>query len=739
MKTICDIRFSICDSSASARARNDRRLVGTARCAVSVACSDATVFSHAPAHPVSSAITRTGYRSAMSLSPSVRTDSTPSHLSPRFPLNERVDEKSGTRWNASLPALARKSQIANRKFKIFSLLALLTLLTSVSAHAQWLNQSFGLKGGWNAVYFHVDSSHATLTDLISTDLNNPIQEVWLWAAPASVQQFVSSPQQPTESGSQWVVWRRSQGAESALQRLSGNVACLVRVNADISDYTWNVKGKPVPPQYQWTTTGLNFVGFPTPGATPPSFESFLAKAPSLTQGTEIYRYPGGELGANNPVRVFTARTTSVRRGEAVWIRTGTAFNRYFGPFEVQLQSHSGASFGDTAGQYQFRLRNTTASQVTVTLNVIASEAPPSGQSAIIAVPPLLVRGALNTTNLTYGHTSLNGGPQSWVLAPSGQTGSDIQVIIGLNRSAMNTTPGAFYAGILRFTDNFGLSQIDVPTSAQVSSPAGLWVGGASISSVGHYLKKFAQATNQVDFANVLARLQLTNGANGINYTWDPNSGRILAFGGTDNKTGSYVLDGPIKTDSGAVAQPFPLRLIVHNDGTANRLFQQIFYGIGLGTNPVITAKQNLLLSSALASARRITAVHLPASVNNTSWSMTGSMQQGNSLTTTLAVSHDDQLANPFLHSYHPDHDNVDALFATAQPRGVESYGISRQITLNFTAPANDFDSLTASTQTFSGNYVESVTFLAKGSDSKTFQGLGSFTLKRISNIATLTQ
>ena len=65
--------------------------------------------------------------------------------------------------------------------------------------------------------------------------------------------------------------------------------------------------------------------------------------------------------------------------------------------------------------------------------------------------------------------------------------------------------------------------------------------------------------------------------------------------------------------------------------------------------------------------------------------------------------------------------------------------MSRQITLNFTAPSNDFDSLTAGTQTLTGNYVESVTFLAKGSDTKQFQGLGSFTLKRISNIATLTQ
>jgi hypothetical protein len=146
-----------------------------------------------------------------------------------------------------------------------------------------------------------------------------------------------------------------------------------------------------------------------------------------------------------------------------------------------------------------------------------------------------------------------------------------------------------------------------------------------------------------------------------------------------------------------------------------------------------------LLPTALASARRITAVHLPASVNNTTWGMAGSMQQGGSLATTVDLAYNDQLANPFLHTYHPDHDNLDPLFTTQQPRGVESYGVQRQITLNFTAPASDFNSLTTGSQTLTGNYVESVTFLGKGSDSKQFQGLGSFTLKRISNIATLTQ
>ena len=58
-----------------------------------------------------------------------------------------------------------------------------------------------------------------------------------------------------------------------------------------------LKGKPVPPKYQWTTTGLNFLGFPTVPVNPPFFESFLSRAPALLQNAEIYQYVGGELGA----------------------------------------------------------------------------------------------------------------------------------------------------------------------------------------------------------------------------------------------------------------------------------------------------------------------------------------------------------------------------------------------------------------------------------------------------------
>jgi hypothetical protein len=140
----------------------------------------------------------------------------------------------------------------------------------------------------------------------------------------------------------------------------------------------------------------------------------------------------------------------------------------------------------------------------------------------------------------------------------------------------------------------------------------------------------------------------------------------------------------------------------------------------------------------LVSARRISAVHLPASAGNIPWNFTGAMQPGGSLTATVPLAYDDQASNPFLHTYHPDHDNLDALFTEQLARGQESYGVDRQISLTFTTPANDFNSLTRSSEDLSGNYSETITIGARGTQTRQYNVLGSFTLKRLSDIASLT-
>jgi len=588
-----------------------------------------------------------------------------------------------------------------------------------SGQAQWLTQTFTVRPGWSAVYMNVDASYQVLDQLVGSDAANPIVEIWYWQTPTTPAQILPFQSQPAPSAD-WVSWVRAgytNTPSGALSQLTANAAYLVHSTAT-TNYTWRVKGKPFPPSYSWTSSGLNFIGFPTPAAAP-NFTAFLAPAPSLAAALQlpsngqrapgIYRYPGGALGANNPSLLASLfwSTTPVTRGQAFWVDAGTAYNNnYFGPFQVTgLSSYSGLALGDSGSQSTFTLRNVTSSNLTVTVRLLASETAPAGQTAVFGVPPVLLRGALSMSNLSYTANSLVlNGTTNWTLAPQGQAGSQITVVLGVNRSAMTAAPGTLYAGILRFTDSLNLSQLDVPVSAQAAPLTGLWVGKALVSQAANYLK-----TYQVDLTN------------------NP----------VVSSNGNYVVTG-INTNLGAVAQPFPLRLIVHNSGTNVTLLQRVFYGQSPGSNLVVATRESALDPQQLGTARRISSADFPWTRTNQSWRFSGQFAAGGVLAVTVPVAYDDHASNPFLHTYHPDHDNLDATFQNKLPVGYESYDISRAITLNLSPAGNDFSSLTAAGQSLTGTYLETITVFGVGSASRTFNVTGGFTLNRISPIASLT-
>ena len=359
------------------------------------------------------------------------------------------------------------------------------------------------------------------------------------------------------------------------------------------------------------------------------------------------------------------------------MRSGTVFNRYFGPFEVVNSGDSGIDFGISQSSSTFRLRNLSSSNLTVTLRLAASETPPLGQSNIAGVPPLLLRGSLNFTNLTYDYTNLPAGsPRTWTLAPRNLPGSEVEVVLGLNRAAITNVPGALLAGILSFTDSLGHTSVQLPVSATAASRAGLWVGSASVSQVAHYLKSYQRG---------------------------PDNAPVVS------SNGSYVVSSE-DTSLGAVPAAYPLRLIVHNPTNGNAvLLQRVYYGFDPATNVVVANGESALHPAYLKNARRITATHLPWTTNNTVWALSGQLGQVSNLTANVTVAYDDQASNPFLHTYHPDHDNLNATFNAVLPQGAESYRIERAITLLVQPPANDFSSLVAAAGTFTGEYREIVT------------------------------
>ncbi len=214
------------------------------------------------------------------------------------------------------------------------------------------------------------------------------------------------------------------------------------------------------------------------------------------------------------------------------------------------------------------------------------------------------------------------------------------------------------------------------------------------------------------------------------------NGKVTGF--TINGGGSGYLAAPAITlpapvpPGSATARTPPLRVILHvDDGGTARLLSQVFIGTLLDGSSGLCTAESELRTADKAGASRIVAAHLP--LDRVLSSGSGSVGLGQTLVRTVSIPFDDD-TNPFVHRYHPDHNNKDARGAPLGP-GVESYGITRTLSFEFTAapPAGVTASGWGSTS-IGGNYTEVIRGLHK-------QGLtvtGTFVLRRASESGTLT-
>ena len=473
-------------------------------------------------------------------------------------------------------------------------------------HAQWRTQDFELSVGWNAIYLHVDPSFTGLEDFVD---GTPIKEVWLWAPTPSSVQFIESPQDPIDGGASWIQWNKDD-ADPDLKNMIGNAAYLVnltdnyvdgdgseQVIADGETFKLNIIGQPMAPVYDWSADGQNFIGFQTPDVSSGLvFDTFFSPVAELQDLAVIYEYQGGAIEENPVAR--SGFEVETNRNEAFWIRAPGVYNDYFGPFQLTLQDHTGVHLGDSVAQYRIRIKNVVESDLTVTLSIGDSEAIPDWDgipediAPILGVPPVLVRGTIDLETLTYDYTDLNAaGSESWDLAPAGESGSEVEIVLGVNRAILSGEVGDLFAGILQFSDNLGYLEVEVPVSANVASLNGLWVGEADVSKVRHDLTFFE-----------------TN-----------DEGTVFDEDGNPTVLGSDV-------SFGSVARSYSMRMIVHLDseGTA-RLMQRVYFGRDKDNDllSVLATIESALHGDYLEDARRLSSAHLPWTPDNDAWTLDG--------------------------------------------------------------------------------------------------------------------
>ena len=515
--------------------------------------------------------------------------------------------------------------------------------------------------------------------------NAAVLEVWRWNPDPDETAFTTTPSTPSTNSEEWTVWK-SDLTEQALTQMVGNSAYLIRC---LSATSVTIRQRVIPPASTWLISGANFLGFPAVSGTP-TMSSYLASFPSasttvLAPGAQIYKYIGGNLSNSNPMLV-SAGAEKMDPNKAYWFQIPTVGN-FTAPVEYELPSSNGLAFGRSLTAITVGVTNRSTSSMTLTVSVEDSLAAPQDQTPVVVTLPL-TRRIFNSTTNSYTETPITG-PFSVTVPASGRLNLDF----GVNRAGM-TDSSLHYASILRIKDASNLTDVRLPVTAQASTAAGLWY----------------------------AQVKVTN----VKNAKDPSSGSTTS-------------------------QPFPLVFLVHMDSdNVAHLLSQAFVGkLTTAGNPLgIALRESGILGFTQSDVKPQRYVSPQMPLFQTINRDFGTFATGSTAQWTIPVAFDDE-TNPFVHTYHPDHDNLDTSFNTALNNGDESYTVTRTCSFTFTSSPPDGSTIAGwGTTVLGGTYEETLTGLGgtapppppvttppTPASSKYLQVSGTFAMRRISEIS----
>jgi hypothetical protein len=551
------------------------------------------------------------------------------------------------------------------------LICLFSLLgVSATAQAQWYSKTYALATGWNGIWLSGDATHTTVGNLFAA--YSQVEEVWRWNPNPDQTGFTGSPSTPSPTSEEWTVWKRADATEQKLTQMLGNSSYLIRCSAPTSV---TIKQLALPPSATWLISGANFIGLPGLGpgdTTSPLLSTYLASFPSAS--TTVLA-PGAKIYKYVGGELSASNPMQVQAGaerlnpdRAYWFEAAVASD-FTAPVEYELPTQAGLAFGATLTSMTVGVTNRLTTDLTLSVRLESSEASPAGQPAVTG-GVALTRRVFNSTTNAYDETPVGDG---FTITVSGSGRANLD--FGVNRSSFTETE-AFRASVLRITDSANLTDVRLPVSALPTKPAGLWIARAEVTDVASTVP-----------------------------------------GVTGTKT----------------AQPFPLVFLIHVDNQGvSRMLSQVFVGKLVTTNnPLgLCVSEDRILSKAQSGLepRRYVSCQLP---NVAFLTGQGSLDPGSTMTWSVNVGHTDP-TNPFVHTYHPDHDSLNASFSGSLPNGEESYTVGRTCGFSFTAePPNGSSVQGWGTTILGGIYAETLRGLNGQRD---LNVSGTFVMRRISEL-----
>ena len=567
----------------------------------------------------------------------------------------------------------------------------LLLLHAATASAQngLMEQVLELRPGWNAVYLLVEPEQNELASLFA---GLPVASVWRWLPDDVEAQFTRAPAEGLENLAGWFGWfpePRPEAFLSRLFRLNGGVAYLIEMEDSAS---LTLRGRPVYRRIGWRADEFTLTGLPVAPLNAPTFAEFFANS-AAHRDQPIY-----QLDQQGRWQAVSTASTPIQAGEAYWVRTA-GNSGYQGRLDVALEQAESLEFSAALTEITVVLRNRDS----------------------VAGSFRVRRLDGNTLPLAWLNEDPETGEIGWPhlqeqLILEAAPGEDVFLTLGILRDEFGRSR---MAQVLEITDEHGGRIL-------------LHAGGNTIQPIAAPVSKnladAKQATEVVSFAGLwVGEVQI-------------------------DAVSESQLAGVVPT---ATATSFSQRVIIHVDSTGQvRLLKDVIQMWEEGTTQpsavdptlqvvdrpgrhVLVTDKNLLGQYSGATVRGGRPVGLRYSTiaydfPGLDQPFEGEFQPGGQIETTLVIE-PDLPTNPFLHRYHPDHDNLDAQFLNAAP---EAYQVQRDMRFIFAVedplgqdPPGWGDSIVG------GVYEGTLSGLHKN----TIFTAGEFRLRRVSAVPVLNQ
>lgn len=570
--------------------------------------------------------------------------------------------------------------------------ALALLLFPLAPRAADMTQTITLKPGWNAIHVALQPAQ---NDIESVFANIPVRSVWRWIPNRDQVQFIRNPSDGLENIEGWYAWFPESRPDAMLTNLftiDGNTAYLVRLPDDAGIRQLTISGKPRFIPTQWRPDSFTLTGLSVTASNPPTFNEFFSQSPGHT-GQPIYRLDNADGRWK-----LVSGTTPINANEAYWIHT-QGNSRYQGRMHLVLDQGESLAFGTAFDQMRFVLRNL------------------SGVNSSFQIERLGTMRVPLSMRLEDPETGEVGWPDlpdvEVIDAPANQ---DVFVTLAIKRSQFTQ---ARMEQLIAITDELGdrivlhvggdvvqpgaLAQRPAGAKAGGDNPllfAGLWIGEVVIDKV-------SEAQNAGTAPKTVGASTFTQ--------------RFLVHVNAQGQ--ARLLKDVIQMWEEGTMRP----------SSIDPSYQEVDQP---GRYVLLTNKQLISLYSGVAGRDGVPVGLRFSSIgydfSGETLDFTGVFGPGGEISTTIVM--EPQLpTNPFLHRYHPDHDNLDEQFLNYLP---EAFQVVRNVQMAFTPddPSGSNGPGWGDT-VIGGTFAESITGLHRN---PIFTS-GTFHLRRASPVTVLNQ